>query len=242
MLNALAGRDESDVTALDVPTEDYTAGLTGDLTGITIGVDTHAGRSTASSIDPALDTLLEDALAVLEGRGARIVDVTLPLYDEGNVALRAINSGEHGAYHRPDAQSQLENYVASFRHALGASTFFSAADYIQAQRVRRVIVKRVNAEVFSRVDLVFTPTAWVGATPLKTLMDAPWSGFTHGNTRYWDLTGHPVVAVPMGFNADGLPMSFQLVAKPFAEATALKGAYAFQQDTDFHLAVPRPAR
>jgi aspartyl-tRNA(Asn)/glutamyl-tRNA(Gln) amidotransferase subunit A len=42
----------------------------------------------------------------------------------------------------------------------------------------------------------------------------------------------------MGFSADGLPLSLQLSGKPFAEATVLAGAYAYQQDTDFHLAVP----
>jgi len=238
ILNALAGYDASDATAVDVPTEDYTAGLTGDLSGLTIGVDVHAGRDLTPSVDPALDGLMEAAIAVLKERGAAIVDVSLPLYEEANHALAAINCGEYGAFHRPDAQSQLENYVASFRFALGRGTFYSAADYVQAQRARRVIVKAVNAEVFSKVDLVFSPTAWAGATPLKTLIEMPWQPSTHGNTRYWDLTGHPVVAVPMGLNADGLPMSFQLIAKPFNEATALRGAYAYQEDTDFHLAVP----
>lgn len=238
MLNALAGRDESDVTALDVPTEDYTAGLTGDLTGITIGVDIHAGRPSADSVDPAVDGLLQDAIAVLKGRGANVVDVSLPLYDEGTLALTAIMAGERAAFHMPDAQSQLQNYTAGFRHALGVTTFFSAADYVQAQRVRRVIVKAVNNEVFAKVDLVLTPTTWTAATPLQPLMDEPWKPRLSINTRYWDLTGHPAIAVPMGFNAEGLPMSLQLSGRPFAEGTVLRAAHAFQRDTDFHRAVP----
>ncbi|WP_208379003.1 amidase [Cumulibacter soli] len=237
MLNALAGYDDSDATAIDVPTEDYTAALSGDLSGLTIGVDRTSGRP-ADIVDAALDPLLDDAIAVLLARGATVVDVALPFYDEAAAVLSAINSGEYGAFHRPDAQSQFENFVASFRMALGRGTFVSAADYVQAQRVRRVIVKAVNTDVFSKVDLVLSPTAWVGATPLEALIEKPWQRPLHGNTSYWDVTGHPAIAVPMGFNADGLPLSFQLIAKPFAEATALAGAYAYQQETDFHLAVP----
>ncbi|MFV0534299.1 MAG: amidase [Cumulibacter sp.] len=238
MLNALAGYDDSDATAIDTPTEDYTAVLIGDLTGLTIGVDRTSGRPDEDIVDPALDTLLDDAIAVLTARGAKVIDVTLPFYEEATAVLSAINSGEYGAFHRPDAQSQFENFVASFRMALGRGTFVSAADYVQAQRVRRVIVKAVNTDVFSKVDLVFSPTAWVSATPLEALIERPWQRPLHGNTSYWDVTGHPAIAVPMGFNTDGLPMSYQLVAKPFAEATALAGAYGYQQDTDFHLAVP----
>jgi aspartyl-tRNA(Asn)/glutamyl-tRNA(Gln) amidotransferase subunit A len=244
MLNALAGYDASDPACFDEPTEDYTAGLTGDLSGVTIGIDLTSGRANAADVlDPALDGLLESAIAVLKERGANVVEVEIPLYDEAMLAQKAIGAGEPGAYHRVDAQTQYENYTYGFRQRLATGTFFSAADYVQGQRVRRVVVKRVNAEVFTQVDMVLTPTAFRPALELavfKTGDTRKWMG--SGNTSYWNLTGHPVIAVPMGFNADGLPMSFQLAGRPFAEASILKAAHAYQQDTDFHLAVPAIAQ
>jgi aspartyl-tRNA(Asn)/glutamyl-tRNA(Gln) amidotransferase subunit A len=53
----------------------------------------------------------------------------------------------------------------------------------------------------------------------------------------WVLTGTPVMALPAGF-CDGLPIGVQLVGQPFADATVLAAAHAFQQATDWHLQRP----
>jgi len=47
-----------------------------------------------------------------------------------------------------------------------------------------------------------------------------------------------IVPLPNGFSESGLPMSFQVVGKPFAEGTILNVAHAYQQVTDHHLQVP----
>jgi aspartyl-tRNA(Asn)/glutamyl-tRNA(Gln) amidotransferase subunit A len=61
---------------------------------------------------------------------------------------------------------------------------------------------------------------------------------TPNYTGHWNLTGLPAVAVPVGFSTAGLPLSMQVIGKPFAEATVLKVADALQRITDWHLAVP----
>jgi aspartyl-tRNA(Asn)/glutamyl-tRNA(Gln) amidotransferase subunit A len=60
--------------------------------------------------------------------------------------------------------------VASNRRQLGRQAFFTGADYVQAQRARRV-AQRALAERFRDVDLVLTPTASVGAIALDELGD-----------------------------------------------------------------------
>jgi aspartyl-tRNA(Asn)/glutamyl-tRNA(Gln) amidotransferase subunit A len=57
-------------------------------------------------------------------------------------------------------------------------------------------------------------------------------------TVYWDLPGHPVLAVPIGFTSDVLPLSMQIASRPFDEATVLRIGDAYQQVTDWHLQVP----
>ncbi len=58
------------------------------------------------------------------------------------------------------------------------------------------------------------------------------------HTSYWDAVGHPVLVVPMGFTAGGLPLSLQLAGRPFEEALLVRTGDAFQQATDWHLRVP----
>jgi aspartyl-tRNA(Asn)/glutamyl-tRNA(Gln) amidotransferase subunit A len=241
MLQALAGYDASDATALDVPVPDYPAALTGDLSGLTIGVDLTSGAAQAPYVDPRLEPLLRDAIDELVERGATVVELTLPLYEEGIACLWPINSGESGAYHRPDAQTRLADYSFGVRAGLAAGVVYSAADYVQAQRARRVVQKAMRDEVFDKVDLVLTPAAFQGAVSLAELAGPMSNWFRAVNTPFWDLTGHPVITVPIGFTEAGLPLAMQLAGRPFDEATVLRAADAYQRGTSWHLAVPQLA-
>ena len=52
------------------------------------------------------------------------------------------------------------------------------------------------------------------------------------------LTGLPALAVPCGFDPDGLPVGMQLIGKPFDEATLFRVGAAYQALTDFHHKAP----
>ncbi len=241
MLNALAGYDASDACAAQEPTEDYEAGLTGDLEGITIGVDRLAGRSPIR--DEAVDATLDVAIAELQRLGATVVEIELPLWDELNAAVRITSRSEAFAYHAPDLRSRWDDYFFGTRTGVGSAVGFSGPDYVQAQRVRRVGQRRV-AELFTTVDLVMTPTASVAGWRIDEL-DTMVSRFGAMHTSYWNATGNPALALPMGFSgtpgAGGLPVSMQLVGAPFAESLVLRAGDAYQRVTDWHLMVPAAA-
>jgi len=50
----------------------------------------------------------------------------------------------------------------------------------------------------------------------------------------FNLTGNPALAMPNGFNDDGLPLSMQIVAKNFDEAMIYRVAAAYEGATDWH--------
>jgi aspartyl-tRNA(Asn)/glutamyl-tRNA(Gln) amidotransferase subunit A len=78
-----------------------------------------------------------------------------------------------------------------------------------------------------------TPAQLVGElTPTQRFLRQP------GYTGQWNLSGLPAICIPTGFTSDGLPLSMQIIGKPFAEATVLKIADAYQRVTDHHLQVP----
>jgi aspartyl-tRNA(Asn)/glutamyl-tRNA(Gln) amidotransferase subunit A len=240
MLSVLAGYDPSDVTAIDVPVPDYLAGLTGDLSGVRIGVDRLTSVAGAAA-DPALPGVLDSAIAELKGRGAVVVEVELPLYAEMTTADIVIMVCEAMAYHAPDLQSRWSDYFAGTRAMVGTGIFYSAADYVQAQRVRRVGQKAL-ATLFDEVDLLLTPTSSAGALAFDDMQSmvtgAAAGGFGAIHTPYWDTAGNPVLSVPAGFTADGLPLGIQLIGRPFDEELVLRAGDAYQQATDWHLQVP----
>jgi aspartyl-tRNA(Asn)/glutamyl-tRNA(Gln) amidotransferase subunit A len=53
------------------------------------------------------------------------------------------------------------------------------------------------------------------------------------------LTGLPSLAVPCGFDDDGLPVGMQLIGRPFEEARLFRIGHAFQEASDFHTRSPQ---
>jgi len=54
-----------------------------------------------------------------------------------------------------------------------------------------------------------------------------------------NLAGIPAISVPCGLDRDGLPIGLQILGKPFDEGTVLRAAYAFEQNTEWHLKRPK---
>ena len=237
MLQIIAGYHPSDETCVDRPVDDYVTGLTGDLTGVCIGVArTHFFPEHA---DPALAGAYDAAVAALTECGADVIEVELPYYDEMSATLAVMMFAEGFAYHHGDMGSRWTDYYAQGRINLARGALALGADYVQAARVRRLAQQRL-AELFETVDLIVSPTAAIGA-PTEEMWSQPdlpsWI-FSLIFTGYWDSSGHPALAIPMGFTAAGMPLSLQIAARPFEEGLALRAGDAYQHVTDWHLQLP----
>jgi aspartyl-tRNA(Asn)/glutamyl-tRNA(Gln) amidotransferase subunit A len=102
------------------------------------------------------------------------------------------------------------------------------AYYLKAQKVR-TLIKRDFDEAFERVDAIVAPTSPTVAFPLGARTEDPYQMYLADVfTIPANMAGIPGVAVPCGFS-EGLPVSLQVLAKPFDEETALRIAYAYEQ-------------
>jgi aspartyl-tRNA(Asn)/glutamyl-tRNA(Gln) amidotransferase subunit A len=233
MLSVMAGSDPTDPTSSQLPVEDYVAALTGDLTGLRIGIDTL--ERTGDLTDPELAGIVAAAREVLVAAGAEVVDVELPLYEELVTAQLITMGAEAATYHLPDLQTRPQDYGRGARAYLGSGAMYTATDYVQAQRVRRVGQKAV-ARLFSEVDLVITPTAGTGAFAIADTVPTRMFEVMRGlHTQYWNAVGNPSLSLPWGFTATGLPLGMQINGAPFAEAVVLRAGDAYQRRTDWHL-------
>jgi aspartyl-tRNA(Asn)/glutamyl-tRNA(Gln) amidotransferase subunit A len=237
MLGVLAGRHPSDPESSPAPVADYVAALSGDLKGVRVGVDRV--HHFPPQVDPALAGVLDAAVSALESLGATVVEVSLPYWDEMKVATMLTAYAEGLAYQMPDLRSRWGDFFAGTRLFAARGALVSGADYVQAQRVRRVAQGALQ-KLFQGVDLVVTPTAGTGALryddrdDLASLDDLLRTMFT----GYWNASGNPALSVPMGFTGEGMPLSLQIAGRPFDESLVLRAGDAYQDVTDWHLRVP----
>jgi aspartyl-tRNA(Asn)/glutamyl-tRNA(Gln) amidotransferase subunit A len=184
----------------------------------------------ASCLEPAVAIAFEAALAELEAAGAKLVEVELPYYQEA-VDVNMIGRFTEGlAYQGPKLREQWDSFQPLTRLRYASGSFFSAADYLRVQRVRRLIRTRVD-ELLQDVDLVAMPTTGTPAPRVGEGMKVARvtaSVFTH----YWSTTGHPAVCLPMGFDGE-LPVSLQLAGRHFEDEALLRVAAAYPERTDW---------
>ncbi|MGV9747259.1 amidase [Rhodococcus zopfii] len=236
MLNALAGFDPSDACSADVAIPDYVGMLQPDLTGLRVGIDTLE-RFPTSFDEPEVFAALRAAAEVLESLGATVVEVQVPYYEELCSAARITSRSESFAYHADDLAARWDDYFRSTRRGVSGGAFYTAAEYVQAQRVRRV-VQRALAELYTTVDLVITPTATVSAFLMDSLDSLQGERFVALKTNYWNGSGNPALSVPMGLSATGMPFGMQIIGRHFEDGTVLRVGDAYQRRTTWHERVP----
>lgn len=235
MLEVMAGHDPSDPNAADVPVPEYSTLLDGDVDGLKIALPMPYFFD-HEMLDPQVREAVLAAVGRLGEMGAVATETSLPYSAEAKEANHIILVAEAFAYHRNNLVSRWSDYGAFTRPALARGAFFSSADVMQANRLRTAFSSEVAA-LLREHDVIVTPAAVTPAERADT-MDVSKRLSQPSYTGHWNLTGLPAVAIPVGLSAEGLPMSMQIIGKPFAEATVLKVADALQRVTDWHLLVP----
>lgn len=238
LMTVMAGHDPKDPTSSTEPVPDHEAALTGDLRGQRVGLVLNPGLMGS---DPAVVQSIADAVAVLQGRGATILPVTLPHMDAVSAYVGIVSRCEGATIHAAWMRDRPQDYAVHLSARLYAGYAIPAAYYIEALSARGPILKAFCTEVFGQVDLLALPTI---PTTLPTLAE---TDIDHGppgtetafmavsaNTRPFNYLGLPAISLHCGLDPNGLPIGLQLVSRPFGEARLLRAADAYQRDTDWH--------
>ncbi|MBW7889206.1 MAG: amidase, partial [Bacteroidetes bacterium] len=164
------------------------------------------------------------ALEKFRQLGAVLVPIELPKLPVDDIAFildaEASASFDELTRSRRDTLMVLqgkENWPNIFR----SSRFISATEYVQANRLRTMLIQEMERMFQSnKINLYIAPS----------------SG--GGNLLMTNLTGHPCVVLPNGFNESNLPVSITFIGKLFDEGTLLAAAKIYQEATPFHLKHP----
>ena len=236
MLQPIAGWDPKDPATSRRPVPDYAAALTERLDGVSVGVPTEYFYDRA---DPAVEAIVRAAMRKLADLGARVEEVTIPHITQAAAAALTIYLAEATAYHDDTLATRRDFYTAQVRGFLELGNYVLAKDYLHAQRYRQLLGREL-ARLFKQVDVLVTPTLPITATTIGQQMitvrgveQTVFSALLR-NTEPFNLTGLPALALPCGFSAEALPVSMQVIGRPFDEITVLRVGHAYEQATDWH--------
>ncbi|MBI4548233.1 MAG: amidase [Ignavibacteriae bacterium] len=165
----------------------------------------------------------EAALSVLKSLGANLIPIELPKYPTNDLAI--ILSAEAGAAFDELTRSGTDDLLvrqikSAWPNVFRLSRFIPAVEYIQANRIRYLIIQDMQ-KLMNDVDLYVAPT------------------FQGNNLLLTNLTGHPCVVIPNGFSKEGTPTSITFIGRLFDEGTILAVAKQYQDATDFHFKHPK---
>jgi aspartyl-tRNA(Asn)/glutamyl-tRNA(Gln) amidotransferase subunit A len=224
-LRVLAGHDPRDAGSADLPVPDYRAQLGRGIAGLRIG---YARRfSEDAGVGAEQRAALDAAAEVLRRLGAEVVDVVLPPNDQFQAVSRTVSPAESFAIHQDDLRRRPEMYARVTRERLMLGGFVTAGQYVQAQRLRRILTAKVAA-LFEQCDALLTAVIPGPAPRLEETDDGPWRK-AQPISSVFNVTGQPALALPCGFAANGMPLSAQFVGRAFDEAMVLRVAHAYEQ-------------
>ena len=179
----------------------------------------------------------EETLAFFESVGAYITTLELPcaIADLAPVAINIMVT-EGAAAYGALANDLTKPMDAGIRPRLQAGAKLLATDYIAALE-KQTLLKKQFANAFGHIDIFATPTGLTTAVPLTEVN--PFAPPVHF-TRILNVLDMCGVSVPVGLDAQHLPIGFQLGAAGGRDAFLIEVATAFQTLTQFHLVSPRP--
>ena len=230
LLEAMAGHDPRDPASAAVPVPPLRQKLGSGVAGLRIGVIRHFFE-TDTPVAPEVAAAMADSVRTFERLGAKLADATLPPLQDWYAAAVLIMVSEAYSIHEPWLKTRFNDYGELFRDRVVMGAFISSADYIAAVRMRREL-RQALATVMQNFDLLILPTVPTPAPRIEEI--TKYGNFEVPNlTMPFNLAGTPALALCNGFSASGLPLSLQIVGRPFDDALVLAAGHAYEKATDW---------
>lgn len=258
LLEAVAGVDPYDSTTMPVDVPDFPAALTGEISGMRIGIPREYF---VEGIQPEVEAAVRASIEQFASLGAEIVPINLPNTELALPVYYLVVTAEASANLarfdgiRFGLSVDGETVFDHFRQTRGAgfgsevkrrimlgtyalSAGYYDAYYLKAQQVR-TLIKQDFDNAFTDVDVILSPTSPTTAFRIGEKVDDPLAMIlTDIFTTSANLAGLCGISIPCGFDDGGLPIGLQLLGPSLGEEKILRAAYAYEQSTEWRLRRP----
>ena len=258
ILDLIRGQDPRDGTTVPLSGGPLLEQLTGNLSGVRIGLPTHLLEQVTEEVRQGV---LETA-EVLQSHGAVVEKCQLPLVKEAVAAYYILSSAQASSnlarydgvkYGWRDntaananelyARSRSQGFGMEVQRRIMMGTFVLSAGHYDAWYGRALEtqqqVKQAWNTQLERFDLLLMPVTPSAAPKLGQYEQDPLAMYLDDVfTVGANLTGLPAISIPCKPDAEGHPLGVQLIGRAFEDALVLNAAYSVQQDTAYHLRRP----
>lgn len=255
MLNAISGYDPKDSTSANMQVPDYRKALVVDAKGLKVGV---IKELMGKGIDASVKAAIKEAIKTYEKLGAKIEEVSMPTFEyavatyyiiapseaSSNLARYdgvkyGLRSKEHKDLMTMYFNTRAEGFGQEVKRRIMLGTYALSAGYYDAFYLKalkaRTLMKQDFEKAFSKVDVLISPTAPSVAFKIGEKVSDPLSMYISDiATIPINLAGLPAISIPCGMDGK-LPIGLQIIGKAFDEAAILRAAYAFEQNTEWHI-------
>jgi aspartyl-tRNA(Asn)/glutamyl-tRNA(Gln) amidotransferase subunit A len=227
-----------------IAARDYESTIGDGARTLTIAVP---GGTYRELLHPEIAKQLDEAVKTYRALGVTITETMPPDMATINALMQLVMSVEAATIHRRWLIERPQDYADQVRARMEPGLFYPATRYVEALSMRARITQQWIASCIGEADLALLPAISIPVPTIVATTEgdpadiaAVIGQLTHC-TRGVNYLGLPAASVPCGFDGDGLPVGFQLVGRPYAEALILRAAHAYQGATDWHHHVPDTA-
>lgn len=233
---AIAGHDLRDRGTLPIDKAAFTYSASMELHSrpLRIGWLTNAW----TTLEPGVAKAVDVAAKVLKKYFPNVKNAKLPTgpwEDAGNLIIAVEGAASFRGLIRSGKVSELTDPLGQIAGYLNEQ--YSAADYLQALKVREILQKKMDA-MFETFDVLAAAAQPVAATPLELNLETGLS-FPDPLGGIGNLCGLPALSVPCGFTDKNLPVGIQFIARAGDDSAVLQAARSLQQHTDWHKRHPK---
>jgi aspartyl-tRNA(Asn)/glutamyl-tRNA(Gln) amidotransferase subunit A len=189
------------------------------------------------NIDPEVGKLAAAAEKMIRRYAPSTRDATLPTgawEDAGNIVVSVEGAASFRDLIHSGKVAELTDPLAKIGGYAGEQ--ISGADYLQANKVRSILQKKVDA-LFENFDVLIAASQPTPATPIDMNLESG-PDYPDPLGAIGNLCGLPALSVPAGFTTKHLPIGIQFVAKAGDDLVVIQAARDFQYHTTYHLQHP----
>ncbi len=250
ILEVITSHDEKDATSMKREETDFTAALTENVQGMKIGIPRdYFGEG----LDPQVAAAVRKAAEVLVQKGAiveefdlSLVKYAIPTYytiadAEASSNLERFDGVKYGyrakefeGLHPMYKKTRSEGFGPEVKRRIMLGSFVLSSGYYDAYYLKalkvKALIKKAFDDAFAKYDLILGPVAPTTAPEIgKSLSDPMKMYLGDIYTISVNLAGLPGISVPVGTDAQGLPIGMQLIADCFQEKKMIRAAYTYEQ-------------